>query len=159
MKKRNYQKRKNEFRDIQREISSIQNKINTQKKNNLRVAKAEEGLIAYILKNPEFSEKIEKALPAEMYKTDFNREVYKAIIEKLKNSKEINVSELSTQFTSEEISVIIGFKVKYELESLSKESAREFIKIIREENNKLTKKQIDQMSDEEINLWIKQKKK
>ena len=137
LKKTNYNNKKKEFRDVQIKTSARQDKVNPQKQNNLRVAKAEEGLIAYILKNPEYAEKIVSVLPIESFITDFNRSVYKAITDVAIITKNINISELTEKFTQEEISVIVGFKVKYEIESNSKETAKEYIKIIKKEKDKL----------------------
>ncbi len=154
LKKTNYQKKKNEFRDIQKEISASQNKINTQKRSNLKVAKAEEGLIAYILKNPEYAKKILEILPVDLYITDFNKQVYDVITQKAIENKNINIAELSTNFTQEEISVIVGFKVKYELVTNSKETAKDYIKIIKDENDKQRIKNNDDANDEDITSYL-----
>lgn len=151
-------KRKKEFRKIQSETSAGADRINPDKRSNLRAAKAEEALIAFILKNPESAKKIRELLPPESLVTDFNKRVYSAVTDKILSGQSFGLSDLSEQFRPEEISVIAGFKAKYNIESTNRQAAKEYINVILSEKDKLSIKDAENLDDEDIAGYLEKLK-
>ena len=69
-------------------------------------AKAEEGIIAYLLSNPEKLEDILSSAPTGIFITPFNRRVYSAAAEYLKNGAECSISMFGSEFSADEMGKI-----------------------------------------------------
>ena len=89
-------KQKNEFyREVRDSVINQGdkiNKVNTQRSKALRAAKAEEILIASFMSDPELYRKLESKLTPELFVTDFNRRVFSAISERIKDGRPVGLS-------------------------------------------------------------------
>ena len=75
-------------------------------------SKAEELIIHYLLRHSEDWEKISQEAPIEIFVTDFNKRVYAALLDKMKNNDKFTVSLLTDEFTAEEMGRISGIEAK-----------------------------------------------
>lgn len=75
-------------------------------------SKAEELIIHYLLRHSEDWEKISQEAPIEIFVTDFNKKVYTALLDKMKNNDKFTVSLLTDEFTAEEMGRISGIEAK-----------------------------------------------
>ena len=75
-------------------------------------SKAEELIIHYLLRHSEDWEKISQEAPIEIFVTDFNKKVYAALLDKMKNNAKFTVSLLTDEFTAEEMGRISGIEAK-----------------------------------------------
>lgn len=75
-------------------------------------SKAEELIIHYLLRHSEDWEKISQEAPIEIFVTDFNKKVYAALLDKMKNNDKFTVSLLTDEFTAEEMGRISGIEAK-----------------------------------------------
>lgn len=75
-------------------------------------SKAEEIIIHYLLRHSEDWEKISQEAPIEIFVTDFNKKVYAALLDKMKNNDKFTVSLLTDEFTAEEMGRISGIEAK-----------------------------------------------
>ena len=75
-------------------------------------SKAEELIIHYLLRHSEDWEKISQEAPIEIFITDFNKKVYAALLDKMKNNDKFTVSLLTDEFTAEEMGRISGIEAK-----------------------------------------------
>ncbi|MBE6858364.1 MAG: DNA primase [Ruminococcus sp.] len=75
-------------------------------------SKAEELIIHYLLRHSEDCEKISQEAPIEIFVTDFNKKVYAALLDKMKNNDKFTVSLLTDEFTAEEMGRISGIEAK-----------------------------------------------
>lgn len=75
-------------------------------------SKAEELIIHYLLRHSEDWEKISQVAPIEIFVTDFNKKVYAALLDKMKNNDKFTVSLLTDEFTAEEMGRISGIEAK-----------------------------------------------
>lgn len=144
------QKEKKEFRNIQTETSAVKDKINPQKSIYLRGAKAEEALIAYLMNNPDMAHYITNKLPAEKMLTDFNKRIYKIITDRLLVNKSAALTDISQDFTTDEMSKIAEILSKHNSEANSVQSADEYINVILTENDKIDAKQAANTSSEDL---------
>ena len=60
----------------------------------------------------DLDEDVEKLAPPECFVTAFNKKVYKALLERMKNSDKFSMSLLSDEFSTEEMGRISGIAAK-----------------------------------------------
>ena len=155
-KKNNVVQQKKEFTEIQRK-EDILDKLNPQRKTFYRAAKAEEMLIALVMANPEFLKGIDEKLSYEDYITDFNRRIYKAVTDRLRQGKSAEISFLYGDLTEDEISAVAKIQtISHTLKNTMAECL-DCINVILGEKNKKSLKDVDVegISDEDFFKFFK----
>lgn len=147
-------KQKNEFyREVRDSVINQGdkiNKVNTQRTKALRAAKAEEILIASFMSDPELYRKLESKLTPELFVTDFNRRVFSAISERIKDGRPVGLSFFSSEFTPEEISVIARIETVSTDISNSVRECEDCINVLKKEKNRHIDVKPSEMSDEDF---------
>ena len=147
-------KQKNEFyREVRDSVINQGdkiNKVNTQRSKALRAAKAEEILIASFMSDPELYRKLESKLSPELFVTDFNRRVFAAISERIKDGRPVGLSFFSSEFTPEEISVIARIETVSTDISNSVRECEDCINVLKKEKNRHIDVKPSEMSDEDF---------
>ena len=147
-------KQKNEFyREVRDSVINQGdkiNKVNTQRAKALRAAKAEEILIASFMSAPELYRKLESKLTPELFVTDFNRRVFSAISERIKDGRPVGLSFFSSEFTPEEISVIARIETVSTDISNSVRECEDCINVLKKEKNRHIDVKPSEMSDEDF---------
>lgn len=147
-------KQKNEFyREVRDSVINQGdkiNKVNTQRTKALRAAKAEEILIASFMSDPELYRKLESKLTPELFVTDFNRRVFSAISERIKDGRPVGLSFFSSEFTPEEISVIARIETVSTDISNSVRECEDCINVLTKEKNRHIDVKPSEMSDEDF---------
>lgn len=147
-------KQKNEFyREVRDSVINQGdkiNKVNTQRTKALRAAKAEEILIASFMSDPELYRKLESKLTPELFVTDFNRRVFSAISERIKDGRPVGLSFLASEFTPEEISVIARIETVSTDISNSVRECEDCINVLKKEKNRHIDVKPSEMSDEDF---------
>lgn len=147
-------KQKNEFyREVRDSVINQGdkiNKVNTQRTKALRAAKAEEILIASFMSDPELYRKLESKLTPELFVTDFNRRVFSAISERIKDGRPVGLSFLAPEFTPEEISVIARIETVSTDISNSVRECEDCINVLKKEKNRHIDVKPSEMSDEDF---------
>lgn len=147
-------KQKNEFyREVRDSVINQGdkiNKVNTQRAKALRAAKAEEILIASFMSDPELYRKLESKLTPELFVTDFNRRVFSAISERIKDGRPVGLSFLASEFTPEEISVIARIETVSTDISNSVRECEDCINVLKKEKNRHIDVKPSEMSDEDF---------
>lgn len=129
-----------QMREIQKSVSARGDRINPQKADNLRAAKAEEALIAYIINNQDSAKRVFKALPYDKLITDFNKKIYKCLEERITQGKSAMMMDISENFSPEENARIAYMLLNYSQEAATSAAIDEYIGVILQENeNKLLK--------------------
>ena len=156
-KKRDYAKK--EYRKVTAELVGRDEKLNPQKKDNMRASKAEEMLISYIFHNPDMLKKASELISDKNFVTDFNARFYKYITGKISEGVQPDLN-ISQDFSPEEVSRFYSIINSYNSQTATKTAMREYIDTIIFEKTKLTKADISQMSPEEImqNLYKRKPK-
>lgn len=147
-------KQKNEFyREVRDSVINQGdkiNKVNTQRAKALRAAKAEEILIASFMSDPELYRKLESKLTPELFVTDFNRRVFSAISERIKDGRPVGLSFFASEFTPEEISVIARIETVSTDISNSVRECEDCINVLKKEKNRHINVKPSEMSDEDF---------
>ena len=113
--------------------------VNPEKFHNLRCANAEEGILAFLLRNPADREvhAVWDALPPEKFCTEFNRRVYQAVMGRMLEGGPCGLMDISHQFSGEEVGSISRMIAKYGDAAVRYADVLEYINIIQQENLKL----------------------
>ncbi len=147
---------KKEFTEIQRK-EDVLDKLNSQRKAFYRAAKAEEMLIALVMANPEFLKGIDEKMSFEDFVTDFNKRIYKAVTDRLRQGKSAEISFLYGDLTEEEISAVAKIQtISHTLKNTMAE-CHDCINVILNEKNKKSLKDVDveNISDEDFLKFFK----
>ena len=94
-----------------------------------RESRAEERIIAYLLRFPSEIEQVREAIPPELFVTEFHRRVYAAICQA--DWQEFSLSLLADQFSVDEMSRITGISAQNAEVSLSRDDIQEFAVLLR----------------------------
>ena len=146
---------KKQFFQVQQNLSARNDRLNTEKSDNLRAAFAEEAIIAYIINNPESSAEIFSKLADDNFCTSFNRRIYSALKGRAEQGLPISITDLTQDFSREEISAIAAMLAKESERSSSREAVLEYINVILFEREKLDKNKIISAQDDEIREYMK----
>lgn len=82
---------------------SFADKNNPQRASNIRAAKAEETLIASLMRNPDFYPKLKDKFSADDFVTDFNKRIMRCLADKLDKGFIPELSLFAREFTPEEM--------------------------------------------------------
>ena len=148
---------KKQFLQVQENLSARNDKINVEKFDNLRAATAEEAIIAYIFNNPEMAGEIFCRLSSENFCTSFNKKIYSTLEERFKALRPIGITDLTQDFSSEEISAVAAMVAKESERMSDKDSVLEYIDVVLFEKEKLNKNKIisDYGDENEIMGYMK----
>lgn len=146
---------KREWRNIQSAATYQRDDINPEAVKYRREAKAEEAIICYLLKHPEECDVIEKEVPPELFVTAFNKKVYSAMLDIMKQHEHFSVSMLSDDFTFEETGRITGIAARNREHPVTGAVFEDCANVLKN----YAPKDSDNMSDDDLMDLFKSKKK
>ena len=136
LKKNSKSARNTEWRNIKAKTTYIRDDINPDAVSNKKEARAEETIISYLLMRPQEFEDVEKLAPPECFVTAFNKKVYTALLERLKNSDKFSISLLSDEFSTDEMGRISGIAAKKRDIAITRDVVADCAKVLK--NNGMT---------------------
>lgn len=153
-----------EFTKIQKELSGHSDRINSGKAANVRAARAEEAVIAYLMYNQDAAKWISEQLPPEKMVTEFNRKVYSTLVSRILSGSSAMLIDISAELTPEENSRVAAILANYNVDASSADVCKQYIDIILEEGSKRSAEEIASAPVEDIQEYFnklkeKQKKK
>lgn len=140
---------KAQFRQIQKESQPANDPINPDRTKSPLGAKAEDVLLATIMKNPDFLEKIDDIQPEEFI-TSFNARVFVFLRDRIKQNLPLDLSYFSGSFTPEEMGRIALLQTMSFTVSNTVAECSDCIKTIRREKANMIKVDPAKASDEEF---------
>ena len=146
---------KKQFNALRQNTIARKDNINPEKFDNLRAANAEEALISYLINNPEDVKYVYSKLKPEKFSTSFNREIYEVILKKYSENKNISLTDLSIEFSIDEISRIAKMLSNYIKPNNPKITVNEYIDVILYENSKIDSKKIIDANLDDIKNFMK----
>ncbi len=103
--------KKKQMREEMDKISGVRDRINPEKSVNLRAARAEEGLIAILLKHPDYYQKLEPRVTEEDFVTQFNRNIFRLLRQQIEQDSTVSISALAQHLTTEEVARLTQYTV------------------------------------------------
>ena len=136
--------------DQKRLLINGQNTKNPERSQHLRAAKAEETLIASLMRNPDFYNKLKDELSADYFVTALNRRIFSVILSRLDEGGNTEPYFLSSEFTPDEMDEVERiFRSAAQLSNTVEECA-DCIKILKEEKNKPESINASELSDDDF---------
>lgn len=159
--KRRKKHEKEVFKTLEKNSVHPKNPVNPERENHLRAAKAEETLLASLMNNPDFFEKLGLRLNEDIFITEFNRRIYKALSERISEDRSIKLSFLNSDFSVEEMGVIANIQSQSRMVSNTLRECRDCISVLEDEAKKQNIKKMNpaEMSDDEFSALFRQKNK
>ena len=157
-RKRMQIKNRKEFRAFAQQTAGYRDTVNPEKKDHLRAANAEEGLIVYLFQHPDAAGRVSAALPAEKFITAFNRRVYQVILGKIKNGKACSLTDLSEEFSVDEIAAVAKMLAQYHQVAVTAQDAGEYIDVILQENGKMKVQSAGSAQPQDIREYLERLK-
>ena len=147
LKKRRAVKREQEQTRL---LINGQNTKNPERAQHLRAAKAEETLIASLMRNPDFYNKLKDGLSADYFVTALNRRIFSVVLSRLEEGGNTEPYFLSSEFTPDEMDE--GERIFRSAAQLSNtvDECADCIKILKEEKNKPETVKASELSDEDF---------
>ena len=121
---------------------------------NMRYALAEDKLLAMLMRNPDCAEEIAKSIAPSQFVTDFNRDIYTVLIERIANGKSTDMMSLSSQLSTEQMSWLSYLLASNQQYSYNMDDARQFIETILTKQNERTNEQVGSMTSDELQSFI-----
>ena len=136
--------------DQKRLLINGQNTKNPERSQHLRAAKAEETLIASLMRNPDFYNKLKDELSADYFVTALNRRIFSVILSRLDEGGNTEPYFLSSAFTPDEMDEVERiFRSAAQLSNTVDECV-DCIKILKEEKNKPESIKASELSDDDF---------
>lgn len=136
IRKRSREREKREWRDIESNKEVSQDRINPQKRQNLKEAQAEEGILAYLMDHPDSYEYLYSRIRPEDFVTDFNRKVLEAMTA-LRQEGEVSLSLLGQVLTPEELRGAAGILARHHDQTQTKELLDAYIDVLAAHKDRL----------------------
>ena len=130
-------------------------KDDIQRRSNLRYAMAEEGIIYCMLKNPDFYSRISSKIGEEDFVTDQNREIYRAMVQRLAEGKSVEMIELSSALSQEGMSRISAILATAPTQRCDESALDDYMTRLIEHRNVRTEKEVAQMDEADWNEYVK----
>lgn len=135
-------RKKQQEKEESNKLRGVGDRINPQRMTHLRAARAEEDIISVLLAFPEKAEKIAQQLPPEEFVTDFNRRVYLALLEQIRqNPTAAEPGLLLTQyFQPDEMGRIVSFISSCEAINAEEADVQRTVEVLKEEKRKIDRR-------------------
>ncbi len=151
--------RKKYFSGIQQQAVAANNKEALSSGGNVRTVKAEQMLIAALMKNPEFYERMEEEVTSDDFSSDEHRRLFEAITDKIKNSRGLELTFFSQELTAPQMNLLVRICKQNEGLVFSLQVCADCVRTMRQEKNRKQQSlSFDDMSDEEFAALFKNKK-
>ncbi len=118
--------------------NSFSDKSNPERAKNIRAASAEEVLIASLMRNPDFYQKLRDRFSPDDFVTQFNRRIITHLIELIEGGYSTDVGMFSEVFSSEELGSIQRISFRGDETANTLKECEDCIKVIKEEKAALS---------------------
>lgn len=129
-------------------------RINPLSVSNPRAANAEEGLLGVLLRNPDFLAKVREEISPDEFVTDFHRGIYERLLSRWEEGRGIDTTLLGGELSPEELSRLVHIQVRGSERANTLEECRLCISVIKEEKQRISPADSEQMSDEELRAYV-----
>lgn len=148
IKKRQKSQDKKEWRNITNQFFSKRDNINPEASKYPREAKAEAGIIAFLLLHPDKFDVITEKISPENFVTSFNKKVYESLILHLQSSYEVSISTFNGEFSPDEMGKISEILAKSREIEINEQTVLDYIDVLLSHIDNKDKN--EDMSDEDF---------
>lgn len=147
IKKQSRSDQKKEWKKIESGFNR-RDSINPDAQSHPKEAKAEEGIIAYVLIHPDSAKRVFQALPTDRFITSFYKKVYEKLAKCCENGEEVSLTALGGEFSPEEMGRISYILARSKDITIDSAALEDYIKVLMNALN--TAQPASAMSDDEF---------
>lgn len=129
LKKKQRQNEKKEWRQIT--SMSRRDDINPEARDHPKHSRAEEGVIAYIMQNPDSASEVFSRLSPDEMVTSFNKKVYEAMKKLHENGQDIGMSGLGSEFSADEMGKISSIHARSRDIAVNRQALDDYIALLK----------------------------
>ncbi len=156
-RRKNREDKRKEIRKIRNDLSGRGDKLDTEHAKKPRSSSAEEALIAYLINNPDSVEYISERVDQGMFRNELMKRYFTYFSDRI--AQELDpLNNLTADFSEDERSRVYKILSKHSAIAQTRSALDEYIKIINEESKRLSKKDLSNMTAEEIQKYLNSKK-
>ena len=145
------QQEKRQFSDIQQKTLNENTKAAVANDTDIKSIKAEQMLIAALMKSPELYRKMENDLKSDDFSVYTYAKMFTLISDRIKDSRSLELSCFSQELTADEMSELVGIVRKHESLNVSIKACADCLRAMRESKEKKKEKiSFGEMSDEDF---------
>lgn len=158
-KKNSRTEKKKHFAEIQQKSVSDNNKAALSSKVNIRVIKAEEMLLATLMRNPEYYEKMESTVSEEDFSVQEHKRIFAAITERIKEQRSLELTFFSGELTQKELDLLVRVCKQHEQLTFTLNGCADCVRIMKQQKAKEAEATASgEISDEEFSQYFKKKR-
>lgn len=116
----------------------------------LREVKAEEGILAYLFRNPDKTEYVKKHIEPDCFITEFYRRIYNIFCEKISVSDDFSLSLFSDLLSDEEMGKISGIYAKNKDIIITIQNLNDYMKILNDHKEASVISSKSELSDDDL---------
>ncbi len=147
--KRNYRReKKREWADIESQKALYGDRVNPQRAANLGASRAEEGILAYLFRNPDHLRAILGKIDENAFVTDFNRELFRIMVEKLQNNNGVALSDFTGELAPEQLARLTAI-VNQEI-PMAESALDDYVRTLQEYQYRNASRHAAELSDDEL---------
>ena len=147
---------KKEVRRLQNDLSGRGDRLDTEHVKKPRSSSAEEALIAYLINNPDSVKYINERLSKDQFQNELMKRYFTYFSDRIGSGLD-PLNNLTADFSEDERSRVYKIMSKHSAVAGTRRALDEYIQIINEESKKLNKKDISNMTAEEIQEYLNSK--
>lgn len=146
-RKRERRHERNEFSEEQKRTREMNNILDSQRNKNMRAAKAEDVILITLLNNSSFYSKLKDELFEDLFITPLNKKLAGIIFSRLANGESVDLPYLSQYLDSNESGAVARLFANKHFVSNTVSECEDCIKVLKEEQEKLDKKNPAELSN------------
>lgn len=147
---------KKKARDLSVFASGPNERRDPQRMSNLKEALAEERLIGILLKNPDYHGDILGKIRPEDFFTDFNREIFSVISDRLGQNRSVELIALSEQLSEEQMAKVAQVLADSASTRATRKEAMDYVETILAGKNRKSAAEVQQMDREALKDYVAQ---
>ncbi|MBQ9945480.1 MAG: DNA primase [Clostridia bacterium] len=131
---------------------------NPEKKSNVRAVKAEEVILASLLKHPDYLKKLKGILEADVFVTEFGRRYFEDISSRIQSGRSLDLVSFNEDAENEEMAYLAYLNAKISELANSVEECKQCINTLIEEKAKKNAPDVGKLSNEEYRDLFRKKR-
>ncbi|MDD3192932.1 MAG: DNA primase [Oscillospiraceae bacterium] len=145
---------KKQSRDLTVFAAGAKERRDPQRTAHLKEALAEERLIGILLKNPDYHRTILERIQPEDFLTDFNREIFRVICQRLQEGRPVELIALSEQLDEVQMGKVAGILADAASTRATQKEAADYIDTILAGKAKKSPEELRQMDREQLGEYV-----
>lgn len=147
------------YSSIQQKSMQENSKISLTNDVNIKVYKAEQMLLAALMRNPEFLERMGDTVTAESFSVALNRRIFSLISERIKQQRSLELTFFAQELSPQELDSFVKICKDNESLNLSLKVCADCVRIMQQEKeNAESSSSPAEISDEDFSLYFQKKR-